>query len=215
MLSLPGLTGQSSIPGRWLLDRPVKPGDDSIVLVEKCSSPNESICVGLVAAAFLEIGHVDDSLVGGSGAVLDDDVDQGAFDILPHAHSAANIEMRAFRQPGPDVVPDLTHAVLHIEFILVVARPGKRQACKNSGRLHAVEFILVEEIAVMTLVAEEQPVAAGRLGGHALVQKGAERGDAGAGTDHDDGHGGISRQAEIMRLLDIDLDVVAGGNTFG
>src|SRR6266849_432141 len=27
-VSLPGLTGQSSIPGRWLLDRPVKPGDD-------------------------------------------------------------------------------------------------------------------------------------------------------------------------------------------
>jgi hypothetical protein len=28
-LSLPDLTGQSSIPGRWLLDRPVKAGDDS------------------------------------------------------------------------------------------------------------------------------------------------------------------------------------------
>jgi hypothetical protein len=26
---LPGLTGQSSTPSRWLLDRPVKPGDDS------------------------------------------------------------------------------------------------------------------------------------------------------------------------------------------
>jgi hypothetical protein len=28
-VSLPGLTGQSSAPGRCLLDRPVKPGDDS------------------------------------------------------------------------------------------------------------------------------------------------------------------------------------------
>jgi hypothetical protein len=28
-VSLPGLTGQSSTPLRWLLDRPVKPGDDS------------------------------------------------------------------------------------------------------------------------------------------------------------------------------------------
>ena len=27
-VSLPGWTGQSSTPGRWLLDRPVKPGDD-------------------------------------------------------------------------------------------------------------------------------------------------------------------------------------------
>src|SRR5229473_794799 len=30
-VSLPGLTGQSSTPGRWLLDRPVKPGDDTRV----------------------------------------------------------------------------------------------------------------------------------------------------------------------------------------
>src|SRR5262245_9334755 len=30
-VSLPGLTGQSSIHGRWLLDRPVKPGDDTLV----------------------------------------------------------------------------------------------------------------------------------------------------------------------------------------
>ncbi len=32
-LSLPGLTGQSSNPGRWLLDRPVKPGDDTTSMV--------------------------------------------------------------------------------------------------------------------------------------------------------------------------------------
>src|SRR6267378_5081082 len=31
--SLLGSTGQSSIPGRWLLDRAVKPSDDSIVSV--------------------------------------------------------------------------------------------------------------------------------------------------------------------------------------
>jgi hypothetical protein len=30
-LSLPGLAWQSSTHGRWLLDRPVKPGDDSEV----------------------------------------------------------------------------------------------------------------------------------------------------------------------------------------
>ena len=34
-------------------------------------------------------------------------------------------------------------------------------------------------------VAEEQPVAAGRAGGAALLDEGAERRDAGAGADHD------------------------------
>jgi hypothetical protein len=32
-VSLPGLTGQSSTHGWWLLDRPVKPGDDSAELM--------------------------------------------------------------------------------------------------------------------------------------------------------------------------------------
>jgi hypothetical protein len=32
-MSLPGSTGQSSIPRSWLLDRPVEPGDDSIVCI--------------------------------------------------------------------------------------------------------------------------------------------------------------------------------------
>jgi hypothetical protein len=38
LLSLPGLTGQSSTQGRRLLDRPVKPGDDSEVSLD----PNEN-----------------------------------------------------------------------------------------------------------------------------------------------------------------------------
>ena len=33
LVSLPGLTGQSSTHGRCLLDRPVKPGDDSELCV--------------------------------------------------------------------------------------------------------------------------------------------------------------------------------------
>jgi hypothetical protein len=33
LVSLPGLTGQSSTPGLCLLDRPVEPGDDSEVCV--------------------------------------------------------------------------------------------------------------------------------------------------------------------------------------
>jgi hypothetical protein len=45
-VSLPGLTGQSSIPDRWLLDRPVKPGDDTTEvgqLIERRCSDVQSV----------------------------------------------------------------------------------------------------------------------------------------------------------------------------
>ena len=58
-------------------------------------------------------------------------------------------------------------------------------------------------------MAEEQPVAARRLGRLPVVQEGAERRDAGARTDHDDRRGWILRQAETVRLLDVDLQPVA------
>src|SRR5579862_1093432 len=39
-MSLPGLTGQSSTPGRCLLDRPVEPGDDRPFVFFSPSSPH-------------------------------------------------------------------------------------------------------------------------------------------------------------------------------
>jgi hypothetical protein len=57
MVSLPGLTGQSSIPGRWLLDRPVKPGDDSteVNLIEKCTwRPRRTIRNALPQCDFVD-----------------------------------------------------------------------------------------------------------------------------------------------------------------
>src|SRR5258707_13697711 len=44
-VSLPGLTGQSNNPGQCLLDRPVKPGDDSLLginLIERSSNAAET-----------------------------------------------------------------------------------------------------------------------------------------------------------------------------
>src|SRR6266849_2605919 len=40
LVSLPGLTGQSSVPGRWLLDRPVKPGEGKAA-APPTEEPNE------------------------------------------------------------------------------------------------------------------------------------------------------------------------------
>ena len=65
----------------------------------------------------------------------------------------------------PQVAADLAHAVLHVDFLVAVARPGERQAREQAGGAHRLQLVLVEEIVVAALVAEEQPVAAGRLGG--------------------------------------------------
>src|SRR5205814_7565418 len=59
------------------------------------------------------------------------------------------------------------------------------------------------------LVAEEQPVLAGRTGRLAVEQEGTERRNAGAGADHDDWRLRILRQAEAVRLLHIDLELLA------
>ena len=50
------------------------------------------------------------------------------------------------------------------------------------------------------LVAEEQPGMPAHPGRRAFLQEGTERGDAGAGADHDDGDGRVRRQAEMAGL---------------
>ena len=82
----------------------------------------------------------------------------------------------------------------------------EREAREHALRLHAGELVFVEEIGGRALMTEEQPVAAFCFGRHTLVQEGAERRDAGAGTDHDDRRRGIGRQAEGMRLLNVAAD---------
>jgi hypothetical protein len=71
--------------------------------------------------------------------------------------------------------------VLHIGLLLGVARPGQREAGKQTGRAHRHKFVLVEEVVIAALMAKEQPVVAGRLGRHALLQESAERRQTGAG----------------------------------
>src|SRR5262249_12786175 len=110
--------------------------------------------------------------------------------------------------------PYFAHAVLYVELRLIVARPGQREPGEQPGMLHAGELILVEEIVVAVLMAEEQPVAAGRPGRHALVQEGTKRRNAGAGTDHDDRGGRVGGETEAIGLLHVDLDPVAGRGAF-
>jgi hypothetical protein len=61
-------------------------------------------------------------------------------------------------------------------------------------------------------VTEIEPVGSRRLARHALLQERPEWRDAGARPDHDDRLIGIGRQREVLRLLHIDPDLVAGRN---
>ena len=139
------------------------------------------------------------------------DIDQGALDVLRHAFGvAADIDMRPLGEPTPQLRPDLAHAVLDVEFLIAVARPGERQSRQTARLAHRLEFVLVEEVVLAALVAEEQPGAAARAERLALLQEGAERRDAGARADHHDRRLRIVRQAEPVRLLHIGLHDFAG-----
>src|SRR5215211_5580929 len=131
-------------------------GRDGVRGTARDEPSRASIHVLLIAAALLEVGHEGDRLVGRAHAVLRDDVDQRPFHVLGHALGvAAHIHMRAVGEPRPQIAADLAHAILHVEFLLAVARPGERETGQHTGRLHAGELVLVEKIVVAALVPEE------------------------------------------------------------
>src|SRR4029078_6191642 len=135
---------------------------------------------------------------------------KSAFNIFRHAQSiAAHIYVRTTLKPDPKIAPVIAHAVLDVDFLVAVARPGQRQTGEMARLAHGLEFFLVEEIVVAALVSEIQPVRAGRIGDKPLLQKRAERRDAGAGPDHDDRLVRIGRQCEMLRLLHVDAHPLA------
>jgi hypothetical protein len=60
-----------------------------------------SISVCLITAALLEIGNESDGIIGRTRAMLCDDVDECAFDVLAHADGAADINVRTLGDPPP------------------------------------------------------------------------------------------------------------------
>src|SRR5690349_428666 len=122
---------------------------------------SDSVDVLLEPALLLQVRNEAHGLGRGARAVVRNDIHQRALDVLGHAFGiAANIEMRALREPGPQFTADLAHAVLHIELLLAVARPGERKPREQARGFHRVELVLIEEVAVAALMAEEQPVLA-------------------------------------------------------
>src|SRR6266566_1727648 len=185
------------------------------MLTQNVISASGSVYVGLVSAGFLKFAKEGGGLVSRTRAMLADYLEQSALDVAAHGDGAADIDVRAFRNPAPEVAAGLAHAVLHIAFAHAVARPRQRKSGEETGSLHADEFVLVEKIVVAALVAKEQPVAAPRFRYYAFLQKSPKRGDTRARTDHDDRHRRISGQAEALRFLHIGLDLHSRHDTFG
>src|SRR4051812_46742923 len=103
---------------------------------------NRSINVLLEAALLLEVGDKQHRFVGRPRAELPDDIDQRAFDIPGHPFCiATDIDAGAFGEPGPQFAADLAHTVLHIEFLISVARPRQRHPRQQAGGLHGVELV--------------------------------------------------------------------------
>src|SRR3979409_1501011 len=103
-------------------------------------------------------------------------------DVLGHALGiAADVEMRAFFEPRPELGRVLAHAMLDVDLLRLVAREGEVELLEHAAALPIDDLVFVEKIRGAFLLAEEQPV--GRLGAArlALLEESAERGDAGTG----------------------------------
>src|SRR6202043_3131598 len=100
-------------------------------------------------------------------------------------------------EPRPQIAADFAHAMLHVDFLVAVARPGERQPREQPRRPHRHKLFFIEEIVVAALMAEEQPVAAWCVDGVTFMQEGTEWREAGARPDHDDRFRRILRQREM------------------
>src|SRR5438445_9860838 len=101
---------------------------------------------------------------------------------------AADVEMRAFLEPGIKLARLFDHAVLDIDLVGAVAREGDVEASENAVFQPLLPFDLIEEVAAQVALAEEQPRPSGGGARFAFLKEAAERRDSGAWPDHDDRH---------------------------
>ncbi|MNS52634.1 hypothetical protein D3C72_853550 [compost metagenome] len=91
---------------------------------------------------------------------------------------------------------------MYVYFLLLVTGPGQIDAVQHALFDVTLPLNLVKEIFGKVRVAEEQPVFARRFICRALLKEGAERGDAGARTNHDHRRFRVGREAEVVVVLD-------------
>ena len=72
---------------------------------------------------------------------------QRSIDILGHVRGiTAYVEMCAILQPAPKVLCVLRHAVLHIDFLAVIAGKGDVESTQSAVLFPRGQFILVEKV---------------------------------------------------------------------
>src|SRR5690606_14679830 len=141
--------------------------------------------VALVALRLPARVEVFARLILGPPAGRPDDRQQLPFDVGRHPLLvAADEQLGAVLEPGPDVARLLAHAVLHVDLLRLIAREGEVQA-QEAVALPRRQFLFVEELRGAVLFAEEEPVAPGRADRLPLLEKRAERSETRARADHD------------------------------
>eukprot|EP00966_Prymnesium_polylepis_P106098 2456833-Prymnesium_polylepis.1 len=138
----------------------------------------------------------------GTAAVRDDDRLQGRHHVAPHRRAAANVDVALLlAQQPPERRAVLAQLVLHVDLGGLRAREREPEAAEHARGLGRLQLGLVQVVHVAPPAAKIEPrstrarLARRRRRLH-LLQEGAERRDAGAGADHDDGGRAVARQAE-------------------
>src|SRR5581483_4759833 len=125
--------------------------------------------------------------------------------IFRHPRSVAtHIELRAIVEPAPYLRSMLKHAVLYIELVRLIARERSIKPRQMTAGEHLPKLLLIQKISFRAALSKEQPIGSLVPQRSALVQKGPERRDACAWSDHDHRRASIRRNPEPLIRLDID-----------
>src|SRR5207302_6347007 len=79
--------------------------------------------------------------------------------------------------------------MLNVNFVRLIARPRAIESRQKPVACETFPIFFVGVIALLALRSEEEPVFSFRAESLPLLQKGAERGDASPGSDHDQRQG--------------------------
>src|SRR5262249_324666 len=109
------------------------------------------------------------------------------MDIFGHPFGvAANIKVCSRLQPLPKLGSVFFHPMLHVNLVGLIAGEGQIKSVQFTGSLILKKFVAIEKIAGPMLLAEDEPVLSRRAFEDALLEKGAERGNASARPAHND-----------------------------